>query len=58
MTRAKLASEMRAKLRVTNDADLMNQLQAWGRVSDNCVTLDDVSDGDLIRARDAVFLAE
>jgi len=55
MTRAKLASEMRAKLRVRTDIDLMNQLQGRGLVSDNCVTLDDVSDGDLIRARDAVF---
>ena len=55
MTRAKLASEMRAKLKCSNDTDLMNQLQGRGLVSDNAVTLDDVSDGDLIRARNAVF---
>ena len=56
MTRAKLASEMRAKLRVTTDIDLMNQLQGRGLVSDNSVTLNDVSDGDLIRARDALIV--
>jgi hypothetical protein len=41
---------MRIATNSTNDSNLMNELQNRGLVSDNCETINDVADCDLIEA--------
>lgn len=48
--RAIVCQRMRITTNSTNDASLMNELQNNGLVSDNCETINDVADCDLIEA--------
>lgn len=40
---------------VTNNHGLLNPLQDCGLVSDLCVSVDDIADGDLVRAYNRSF---
>ena len=50
MSREKISREMRVRLGLPTDFDLMNELHLQGLVSDNALNITDVPDSDLVRA--------
>jgi len=55
MSREIVIARLRSIYGITNEDSLMNKLQDHGKVSDNAVTIDEVSDRDLMLAyNDAV----
>jgi hypothetical protein len=56
--REKIYRHLRSVWGVETNTKLMNHLQDAGLVSDNCASIDEVADSDLMRAYNATFAEE
>jgi hypothetical protein len=55
MHRTTLISDLRKRYGCRTQDALVAELQRRGQISDLCVTVDDIADGDLIRAHNRIY---